>query len=209
MQILNGRAGLGPMSEAKAHALLLRAAHSLCAASAWLARTPAASRINGGGGPRGHSPPSPPCSCSCWCSRASATCYSPPRDQSGHECGLHHSWAPIRFSELAPRFAREGGVQRSPSHAGLACSDLAHMGEDGGPGHGGRQAPSQAGTFTQQGGLFPTVRVTGEKWPDFCLRLTLWENGSHPGSLTSRSLERGAHPITCIPDQRRAFVYAW
>lgn len=124
MQILNGRAGLGPMSEAKAHALLLRAAHSLCAASAWLARTPAASRINGGGGPRGHSPPSPPCSCSCWCSRASATCYSPPRDQSGRECGLHHSWAPIRFSELAPRFAREGGVQRSPSHAGLACGSL-------------------------------------------------------------------------------------
>lgn len=37
MQILNGRAGLGPMSEAKAHALLLRAAHSLCAPSAWLA----------------------------------------------------------------------------------------------------------------------------------------------------------------------------
>lgn len=124
MQILNGRAGLGPMSEAKAHALLLRAAHSLCAASAWLAQTPAASRINGGGGPRGHSPPSPPCSCSCWCSRASATCYSPPRDQSGRECGLHHSWAPIRFSELAPRFAREGGVQRSPSHAGLACGSL-------------------------------------------------------------------------------------
>lgn len=87
--------------------------------------------------------------------------------------------------------------------------DLTHKGEDGGPGHGGRQAPSQAGTFTQQGGLFPTVRVTGEKWPDFCLRLTLWENGSHPGSLTSRSLEKGAHPITCIPDQRRAFVYAW
>lgn len=53
--------------------------------------------------------------------------------------------------------------------------DLAHMGEDGGPGHGGRQAPSQAGTFTQQGGLFPTVRVTGEKWPDLFAAYSLGE----------------------------------
>lgn len=80
MQIPSGRAGLGPVPEAETHTLILRATRSLWAPSTWLSRTPAAPRTNGGGGPWGHSPPSPPCSCSCWCSRASVTCCSPPRE---------------------------------------------------------------------------------------------------------------------------------
>ena len=68
----------------------------------------------------GHIPLWPPCSCSCWCSHAAVTCYSPPRNQNERDWGVHNSWVPVHLLGLAHNLGRNRNFAVFSGHHGAS-----------------------------------------------------------------------------------------